>query len=170
MTFSLYDATIPVYQQILGAVARLLEKAQDFAATSGLDEQDILDARLAPDMLPFAYQVKSTAVHSIGAGGNTDFGLIMNGGTVRLSGTGGDQIYINTGVQINGGTFDMNGLSEGFDRIREDPTVAMDLIFGPTWNPTHRLIKAMYWGAPIMLLVSAILWVRRPKPVHAFRR
>ena len=67
MTFSLYDATIPVYQQILGAVARLLEKAQDFAATSGLDEQDILDARLAPDMLPFAYQVKSTAVHSIGA-------------------------------------------------------------------------------------------------------
>jgi hypothetical protein len=63
-----------------------------------------------------------------------------------------------------------DGLSEGFDRIREDPTVAMDLIFGPTWNPTHRLIKAMYWGAPIMLLVSAILWVRRPKPVHAFRR
>jgi len=63
-----------------------------------------------------------------------------------------------------------DGLSEGFHRIREDPTVAMDLIFGPTWNPTHRLIKAMYWGAPIMLLVSAILWVRRPKPVHAFRR
>jgi hypothetical protein len=62
------------------------------------------------------------------------------------------------------------GLSEGFDRIKEDPTVAMDLIFGTTWNPTHRMIKAMYWGAPIMLLVSTILWVRRPKPVHAFRR
>jgi hypothetical protein len=62
------------------------------------------------------------------------------------------------------------GFSEGFERIGEDPTVAMDLIFGTTWNPTHRLIKAMYWGAPIMLLVTAILWVRRPKAVHAFRR
>jgi len=62
------------------------------------------------------------------------------------------------------------GLNDGFDRIKEDPTVAMDLIFGTTWNPTHRMIKAMYWGAPIMLLVSVILWVRRPKAVHAFRR
>ena len=59
---------------------------------------------------------------------------------------------------------------DGFDRMREDPAVAMDLIFSSTWNATHRLIKAMYWGAPIMLLVSAILWVRRPKSVHAFRR
>jgi hypothetical protein len=62
------------------------------------------------------------------------------------------------------------GFSEGFDRIREDPTVAMDLIFGTTWNPTHRLIKTMYWGAPVMLLATAILWIRRPKAVHAFRR
>ena len=60
--------------------------------------------------------------------------------------------------------------AEGFDRIRDDPTVAMDLIFSSTWNATHRLIKTMYWGAPLMLLLSAILWVRRPKPVHAFRR
>jgi len=59
---------------------------------------------------------------------------------------------------------------DGFERIRDDPTVAMDLIFSTTWNATHRLIKAMYWGAPIMLLLTAILWVRRPKPVHAFRR
>jgi len=62
------------------------------------------------------------------------------------------------------------GFSEGFDRIREDPTVAMDLIFSTTWNPTHRWIKAMYWGAPVMLLVTTILWFRRPKAVHALRR
>jgi len=29
--------------------------------------EDIIQARLAADMLPFAYQVKSTAVHSLGA-------------------------------------------------------------------------------------------------------
>jgi hypothetical protein len=60
--------------------------------------------------------------------------------------------------------------ADGFDRIREDPTVAMDLIFGTTWNPTHRWIKAMFWGAPIMLLVTIVFWFRRPKPVHALRR
>jgi hypothetical protein len=60
--------------------------------------------------------------------------------------------------------------AEGFDRVREDPTAAMDLIFSTTWNSTHRWIKAMYWGAPVMLLFTTILWFRRPKPVHAFRR
>ncbi len=67
MTFSLYDATIPTYRQILGAIARLLDKAEAFASANQISESEILDARLAPDMLPFAYQVKSTAVHSIGA-------------------------------------------------------------------------------------------------------
>jgi hypothetical protein len=33
----------------------------------GIAHDDIIQARLAPDMLPFAYQVKSTAVHSLGA-------------------------------------------------------------------------------------------------------
>jgi hypothetical protein len=63
-----------------------------------------------------------------------------------------------------------DAFGEGFERIRTDPSVAMDLIFSSTWNATHRWIKAMYWGAPIMLLVTAILWFRRPKPVHPLRR
>jgi hypothetical protein len=33
----------------------------------GLAPEEIIQARLAADMLPFAYQVKSTAVHSLGA-------------------------------------------------------------------------------------------------------
>ena len=67
MTFSLYDATIPTYRQILGAITQLLEKAEVFASSNQVSENEILDARLTPDMLPFAFQVKSTAVHSIGA-------------------------------------------------------------------------------------------------------
>jgi hypothetical protein len=67
MSFSLYAATIPSYIQILGAVAGLVDKAEAFCSEKGLTPQDILQARLAPDMQPFAYQVKSTAVHSIGA-------------------------------------------------------------------------------------------------------
>jgi uncharacterized protein len=67
MTFSLYAATVPSYRQILEAVSGLLCKAEDFCAEKGLAPRDIIQARLAEDMLPFAYQVKSTAVHSLGA-------------------------------------------------------------------------------------------------------
>src|ERR1700740_2765362 len=67
MAFSLYAATIPSYQQILGAVAALLGTAEAYCTEKGLPFEDIIQARLAADMLPFAYQVKSTAVHSLGA-------------------------------------------------------------------------------------------------------
>ena len=67
MPFSLYDATIPSYQQILGAVSGLLSIAQTFCAENGIANEEIIQARLAEDMQPFAYQVKSTAVHSLGA-------------------------------------------------------------------------------------------------------
>lgn len=67
MAFSLYTATIPSYRQILGGVAGLLCKAEEFCAQRKIAPQEIIDARLAADMLPFAYQVKSTVVHSLGA-------------------------------------------------------------------------------------------------------
>ena len=67
MAFSLYDATIPSYRQILSSVGGLLGKAEAYCAEQKLSAEEIIQARLAPDMLPFAYQVKSTAVHSLGA-------------------------------------------------------------------------------------------------------
>ncbi len=67
MPFTLYDATIPNFLQQLGAVSKLLEKAEAWCAERQLDPAEIVGARLAPDMFPFAYQVKSTVVHSLGA-------------------------------------------------------------------------------------------------------
>lgn len=67
MSISLYSAIIPSYRQILEAVSGLLEKAQAFCFEKDLAPEQIIQARLAEDMQPFAYQVKSTAVHSIGA-------------------------------------------------------------------------------------------------------
>jgi hypothetical protein len=67
MTFSLYAATVPSYLQILNAVSGLLGKAEAFCAERGIAPADIIQARLAEDMLPFAYQVKSTVVHSLGS-------------------------------------------------------------------------------------------------------
>ena len=67
MAFSLYVATVPSYLQILRAVSGLLDKAEAFCNQKGIGSHEIIQARLADDMLPFAYQVKSTAVHSLGA-------------------------------------------------------------------------------------------------------
>jgi uncharacterized protein len=67
MTFSLYSATVPAYLQMLGSVGGLLGKADGYCAENGIAPHDLIAARLAPDMLPFAYQVKSTVVHSLGA-------------------------------------------------------------------------------------------------------
>ena len=66
MPFSLYEAVVPSNVQILKAIDALLDKAEAFCKEQGRTEADLIDARLAPDMLPFGYQVKSCAAHSIG--------------------------------------------------------------------------------------------------------
>jgi uncharacterized protein len=67
MGLSLYAATIPSYLQVLQSVSGLLSKAQSFCAEKGVDPGSIIQARLAEDMLPFAYQIRATATHSLGA-------------------------------------------------------------------------------------------------------
>ena len=66
MSISFYDAVVPSNLQILAAVDALIDKAAAFATAQGLAEAELIDARLAPDMLPFGYQVKCCAGHSIG--------------------------------------------------------------------------------------------------------
>jgi uncharacterized protein len=67
MSFSLYSAVVPTYLQILASLSGLLDKAESFCAEKQIAPQQIIEARLADDMHPFAYQVKSAAVHSLGA-------------------------------------------------------------------------------------------------------
>lgn len=64
---SLYAATVPRFMQQLDATLVLLDKAEAFCAERGIDPAELIQARLIDDMLPFAYQVKSVAVHSQGA-------------------------------------------------------------------------------------------------------
>jgi hypothetical protein len=66
MSFSLYDAVIPSNIQILGALDGIIGKAEAFCVERDMTQADLVDARLAPDMLPLGYQIKSCAVHSIG--------------------------------------------------------------------------------------------------------
>lgn len=67
MPLTLYDATVPSMLQILGSVERLIGKAEQVCTDQGLPPEALIDARLIADMLPFGYQIKSCAVHSIGA-------------------------------------------------------------------------------------------------------
>jgi uncharacterized protein len=67
MTFSLHASTVASFQQTLGAVMGLLDKAESYCADKNIAPAELIQARLADDMLPFAYQVKSTVEHSVGA-------------------------------------------------------------------------------------------------------
>ncbi|WP_169050392.1 DUF1993 family protein, partial [Klebsiella pneumoniae] len=67
MTFSLYDATVANYLQILGSVSGFLEKSLTHFKDNGIDPAEIVETRLFPDMLPFRFQVVSLAHHSRGA-------------------------------------------------------------------------------------------------------
>jgi hypothetical protein len=63
-----------------------------------------------------------------------------------------------------------DAIGAGFERIRGDSTVAMDLIFNTTWNVQHRWLKTAYWAAPFFLLLAVVLWSRRPKQVKTLGR
>jgi hypothetical protein len=67
MAFSLYDATVANYLQILGAAGALLEKSLTHFRENGIDPAEVVETRLAPDMQPFRFQIFSIARHSQGA-------------------------------------------------------------------------------------------------------
>lgn len=67
MAISLYTATVPSFLQYLAALSGLLDKAEAHCSKQGIAPEALTQARLAQDMLPFGYQVKSTVVHSLRA-------------------------------------------------------------------------------------------------------
>jgi uncharacterized protein len=67
MPVPLYDVTIASYLQTLGAVAGILEKGANHCAAAGIDLNDVVEARIHPDMLPLRFQIVSVAHHSLGA-------------------------------------------------------------------------------------------------------
>lgn len=58
MTFSMYDASVPVFKQILGSLSALIDKAEAHAEAKKIDPQVLLQVRLYPDMFPFVRQVQ----------------------------------------------------------------------------------------------------------------
>jgi hypothetical protein len=86
--------------------------------------------------------------------------------------------YISIGSRINelmpslastGESMVTSAISPAFQRISEDPGVAMDLILNASYNRAHAWLKFSYWAAPVLLVLSLLLWVRKPKQVSLIR-
>ena len=73
MTLSMYQASVPVFIQGLTGLGGVIDKAAAHAAERKIDPDALLQARLYPDMFPFARQVQIA----------TDF---AKGGAARLAG------------------------------------------------------------------------------------
>jgi hypothetical protein len=58
MAITMYTASVPVFQQMLGNMLQWLDKAAAHAEARKFDANNYLGLRLAADMLPFASQVR----------------------------------------------------------------------------------------------------------------
>jgi hypothetical protein len=67
MSLSMYQASVPVFAQILTALGTVLDKAAAHAAARKIDPAVLIAARLAPDMLPFNRQVHLASDFAKGA-------------------------------------------------------------------------------------------------------
>jgi hypothetical protein len=67
MTISMYQASVPVFSNVLKNLSHLLAKGEAHATAQGLDPSEYLSARLAPDMHPLVRQVQIATDHAKGA-------------------------------------------------------------------------------------------------------
>ena len=69
MTISMYTASVPVFQQLLGSLDQLLAKAETHVAERKIDPDALLQARLFPDMFPLSKQVQIACDFARGVSG-----------------------------------------------------------------------------------------------------
>lgn len=58
MADSMFAASVPVFQRMLGNLLKCLDKAEAHAQARGFSPDNYLVLRLAPDMLPFTKQIQ----------------------------------------------------------------------------------------------------------------
>lgn len=67
MAFSLYDASVANYLQMLGGVSHFLDKGLKHFQEKGIDPEAVVEARIVDDMWPLRHQIVAVAHHSRGA-------------------------------------------------------------------------------------------------------
>ncbi|OCP09171.1 MULTISPECIES: DUF1993 domain-containing protein [unclassified Ensifer] len=66
MALTMYQLSIPAFIRGLGVLSKLLDKAEAFAREKDISADDVVNARLAPDMLTLAGQVQRVSDTSKG--------------------------------------------------------------------------------------------------------
>src|SRR5262249_34517400 len=64
MTFSLYDASLPVYSRLLKGLSANLDKAAAYAEEKRVKPEVLIAARLYPDMWSLGEQVRAACNHA----------------------------------------------------------------------------------------------------------
>jgi uncharacterized protein len=67
MALSMYQASVPVFQRMLGALDKILDKAAAHAEERKIEPTVLIGARLYPDMFPLSRQVQIATDHAKGA-------------------------------------------------------------------------------------------------------
>ncbi|HSV16685.1 MAG TPA: autotransporter-associated beta strand repeat-containing protein, partial [Tepidisphaeraceae bacterium] len=113
---------VPADVEITGSINRtsgsdgvgIIKTGTGTLAISGATDNASLGATVNGGTL-LLNKTSATTIHAIGGGGL----VINNGGTVKITGTGGEQIYNAAGTTTiaDGGTFDLNGQSQGLNNM-----------------------------------------------------
>src|SRR5271170_6404178 len=69
MPVSMYTISIPVFMQHLNGLSAVLDKAAAWATARKVNEADLLNMRLSPDMYNLARQVRAATDHAANAAG-----------------------------------------------------------------------------------------------------
>ncbi|MSO71880.1 MAG: DUF1993 domain-containing protein [Alphaproteobacteria bacterium] len=67
MSLSMYQASVPVFVQILTALSAILDKAAAYAAEKKINPNTLLTARLYPNMFTLTRQIQTATDHAKGA-------------------------------------------------------------------------------------------------------
>jgi uncharacterized protein len=62
---TLYDLSVPTFLQTARAVRGFLDRATRHCAETGADLEDVVKARLFPDMAPFHFQIEALTHHAV---------------------------------------------------------------------------------------------------------
>jgi uncharacterized protein len=62
---TLYDLSVPTFLQTARAVGGFLDRTTKHCAETGADLEEVVKARLFPDMAPFHFQIEALTHHAV---------------------------------------------------------------------------------------------------------
>ena len=120
MAISLFDLTVPTYLPTLGAVSGILDRGLAHFQENNVNPDDIVEARLYENMLPFKFQIWSVAHHSKGALDGLKAGVFGPPGPMgELNYAGLQKVIADAREGLQGVTADQVNQLEGGDMAVE---------------------------------------------------